>query len=224
LQDTLGIAFRDLSLLQQALVHRSYLNENPDFALPSNERLEFLGDALLGFVVAEKLYRGFPHLSEGEMTKLRAALVRKETLARLASSLGLGAYLYMGRGEEASGGRTRQSTLASALEAVMGAILMDQGFAAAQEFVLRLLDGEIHRATAGRLTADYKSQLQEIVQARYHVTPLYRTIEEVGPDHAKAFTVEVTVDDSVIGMGRGKSKRMAEKEAARDALERLAQG
>lgn len=221
LQDILGVTFKDLSLLEQALVHRSYLNENPDFALPSNERLEFLGDSLLGFVIAERLYRDFPDLSEGEMTKLRATLVRKETLARLAGSLRFGAYLYLGRGEEASGGRHRQSTLAGAFEAVIGAILMDQGLAVAKGFLLRLFEGEMGRALEQKLIADYKSRLQEMVQARHHVTPLYRTIREVGPDHAKEFTVEVIVGDSVIGRGHGKSKRMAEKEAARDALQGL---
>ena len=223
LQDRLGIAFRDLSLLEQALVHRSYLNENPDFTRPSNERLEFLGDSLLSFVIAEKLYKDFPDLSEGGMTRLRAALVRKETLAHLASSLGLGDYLYLGRGEEASGGRTKQSILAGAFESLVGAILVDQGFAAASDFVLRLFDGEIGRAIEERLNADYKSQLQEIVQARHRIPPVYRTIREEGPDHAKEFTVEVVVGRAVIGRGHGKSKRMAEMEAARDALDNLAQ-
>ncbi len=222
-QDTLGIAFKNPSLLQQALVHRSYLHENPDSALLSNERMEFLGDSLLGFVIAEKLYRDFPDLSEGGMTKLRAALVRKETLARLASSLRLGDYLYLGRGEEFSGGRTKQSVLARAFESRVGAILMDQGFAIAKDFVLRLFDGEIRTAIEERLTTDYKSRLQEIVQASHRVTPIYRTIKEVGPDHAKEFTVEVIVGGSVIGKGHGKSKRVAEMEAARDALEGLAQ-
>ncbi len=222
LQDTLGIAFKDPSLLQQALVHRSYLHENPDFALPSNERLEFLGDSMLGFVIAEKLYKDSPDLSEGGMTKLRAALVRKETLARLASSLRLGDYLYLGRGEEASGGRAKQSILAGTFEAVIGAVLIDQGFAACRDFVLRLFAGEMGRAIEQRLT-DYKSQLQEIAQARHREVPLYRTIKAVGPDHAREFTVEVIVGGSVIGRGHGKSKRGAEKEAARAALETLAQ-
>ena len=150
LQDTLGIIFSDPSLLQQALVHRSYLHENPDFALPSNERLEFLGDSLLGLVIAEKLYTEFPNLPEGGMTKLRAALVRKETLARLAGSLGLGGYLYMGRGEEYSGGRTKQSILAGAFEALVGAVLVDRGFAACRGLVLRLFEGEMGRATTRR--------------------------------------------------------------------------
>lgn len=222
LQDKLGIAFRDPSLLQQALTHRSYLNENPDFTLPSNERLEFLGDSLLGFVIAEKLFRDFPDLSEGGMTKLRAELVRKETLAGFASALGLGDYLYLGHGEESSGGRAKQSILAGAFESMVGAILTDQGFGAARDFVLRLFDSEIGRTIEERLTADYKSRLQGIVQARHRVPPVYRTTRETGPDHAKEFTVEVIVGDSVIGIGQGKSKRMAEQEAARDALESLA--
>lgn len=219
LQQVLGVTFNDLSLLQQALVHRSYLNENPDSPLPSNERLEFLGDSLLGFVIAQKLYQEFPDLSEGEMTKLRAALVRQQSLARLASFLGLGDYLYLGYGEEATGGRAKQSTLGRALEAVVGAVLMDQGFAGAKRFVLRLFRGEIHNAIEEKLAGDYKSRLQELVQARYRVPPLYRTIKEEGPDHAKEFTVEVIVAGSVIGTGRGKSKRMAEMEAAKVALE-----
>lgn len=218
LQERLGHAFRDLSLLERALVHRSYLNENPDSTLPSNERLEFLGDSLLGLVIAEKLYMDFPDLSEGGMTRLRSALVRKETLARLANSLKLGDHLYLGRGEEASGGRRKQSILAGAFEALVGAILLDQGFATARDFVVRLFNGEIVRAIEETLKADYKSQLQEIVQAQHRSPPVYRTIKEVGPDHAKEFTVEVIVDDTVIGRGHGKSKRLAEMEAAKDAL------
>ena len=219
LQQVLGITFNDPSLLQQALVHRSYLNENPDFSLLSNERLEFLGDSLLGFVIARKLYQEFSDLSEGEMTKLRAALVRQQSLARLASSLGLGDYLYLGYGEEATGGRAKPSTLGRALEAVMGAVLLDQGFAGAEQFVLSLFQDEIHNAIEEKLAGDYKSRLQELVQAAHRVPPFYRTIKEVGPDHAKVFTVEVIVAGSVIGSGRGRSKRMAEMEAARVALE-----
>ncbi len=219
LQSTLGINFRDLSLLQQSLVHRSYLNENPDFGIPSNERLEFLGDALLGFAVAEKLYEVFPTSSEGELTKIRAALVQKDTLARLAKNLELGNYLYLGRGEESSGGRHRQSNLASTLEAVLGAIFADQGFACAKDFIFRMLGEEVDRAAAE--STDYKSRLQEIIQSKRRRSPVYRTIEATGPNHGKVFTVEVLVEDEVIGRGSGKSKQMAEKEAARVALEAL---
>lgn len=225
LQDSLGIVFGNPSLLQQALVHRSYLHENPDSGLTDNERLEFLGDSLLGFVIAQKIYADFPDSSEGEMTKLRAVLVRKETLARLAkASLNLGECLYMGIGEESSGGRTKQSILAGALEALIGAILIDQGYDVCRDFVLRLFDGEMGRAIDERLTADYKSRLQEIVQAQHRSTPVYRTIKAVGPDHAKEFTVEVSAGGEVVGIGHGKSKRQAEKEAARAALGILSQG
>jgi len=220
LQEILGVTFGNVSLLEQSLVHRSYLNENPDFHLPSNERLEFLGDSLLGFVVAEKLYAESPDLSEGKMTKLRASVVRGETLARVATSLGLGECLYLGHGEEANGGRQRRSNLAGLLEAVLGAVLVDKGFPVAKELVLRLFDDEIVGAIEGRVTVDYKSRLQEVVQARHQVTPVYRTAGEEGPDHAKEFAVQVLIGDEVVGTGHGKSKRKAEVEAARQALAR----
>ncbi|MEA1958496.1 MAG: ribonuclease III [Chloroflexota bacterium] len=222
LQEKLDIIFRDPMLLQQSLVHRSYLHENPDFSLPSNERLEFLGDSMLGIVIAEKLFRDYPNLSEGGMTKLRAALVRRETLARMSRySLTLGDYLYLGHGEEASGGRSKQSILAGAFEAVIGAVLVDQGFEACRGLILRLYEGEVERAFEERLSGDFKSQLQEVVQARYHETPVYRIVREEGPDHAKEFTVEVIVGGGVIGVGCGRNKRSAEKEAARVALDTL---
>ena len=223
LQEILGINFNDVSLLQQALVHGSYLHENPDFDLRSNERLEFLGDSLLGFIIAEKLFLDFPDLAEGGMTKLRAALVRKETLAGLASALGLGDYLYMGYGEETSGGRVKQSILAATLESLVGAIFMDQGFDSCRAFVLRLFESELEKAADERLAEDYKSELQEIIQAKHRVAPTYRTIKAVGPDHAKEFTVEVSVNGAVIGSGSGKSKRQAEREAARAALQNISQ-
>lgn len=221
LEGVLGIAFRDLSLLQQSLVHSSYLNENPDSSLPSNERMEFLGDAVLGLVVAEKVYTEFPDLSEGELTRLRSALVRRETLTRLAASLGLGNYLLLGRGEEGSGGRRRPRNLACALEALLGAILLDRGFDVAREFILRLIERELERAREDRLAEDYKSRLQEVVQAEGKGMPVYRTVSTQGPEHAKFFTVEVLLGDTVLGRGRGQSKRMAEKEAAKAALEGL---
>ncbi len=226
LQSTLGVTFRDPLLLQQALTHRSYLNENPDFPLPSNERLEFLGDALLGFVVAEKLHSDLPHLWEGALTVLRAALVCNETLARLASSFYLGDHLYLGRGEEMSGGRHRQSNLSSALEAVIGAIFIDQGFPVAKEFVLRLMNGMVvkivEEESIEESIKDYKSKLQVLVQAEQQTTPVYRIVEEKGPAHDKLFTVEVVVGDAVLGRGSGKGKRAAEQNAAQAALENWA--
>ena len=221
LQEILGVAFKDVSHLQQALVHRSYLNENPDFSLESNERLEFLGDALLGFVVAEKLYRGFPEFQEGDLTKLRSALVRTETLARVARSLNLGEYLYFGKGEEGSGGRHRQRNLACVLEAVIGAVLVDRGFGVAKKFVLRILSDELEQATEEKLKKDPKSRLQEVMQAEQQLTPLYQTIDTTGPDHERVFTVEVLGGDTLLGRGSGRSKQAAEQEAARAALEKL---
>ena len=221
LERAIGLTFKNSSLLEQALIHSSFLNENPGFPLPSNERLEFLGDAVLGFVVAEKLYQDFPNLSEGKMTRLRSDLVNGETLARLAFSLGIGDHLYLGRGEEASGGHTRRSNLAHVLEAIMGAILLDQGLVAAKDFILRLLDEELQKAISRGWGGDYKSWLQEIVQAQEQLTPIYRTIEVGGPEHERSFWVEVSVGDKVLARGRGRSKRAAEMEAARAALEGL---
>ena len=221
LQGNIGVTFRQLALLQEALTHGSYLNENSDFSLPSNERLEFLGDALLNLVVAERLYTQLPALSEGEMTKLRAALVRQDTLAHLASSLQIGDYLYLGKGEEKGGGRNRQSNLACALEAIIGALFVDQGFLATKDLALRLLDNEFQNVLEKAAVIDYKSRLQELVQARQRVTPIYRIVEAVGPDHDKEFTAEVLVANNTAGRGRGKSKRSAEEEAARQALENL---
>ena len=221
LQETLKVSFNDLSLLEQALVHSSYLNENPGFAPVSNERLEFLGDAILGFVVAEKLYQDFPDLAEGEMTKLRSVLVRRDTLARIAVAIRLGDYLYLGRGEEASGGRDKLANLAGALEAVVAAVFLDRSLAITREFVLKLLEEELQKVVKQGTVIDYKSQLQELSQSRYRSTPDYWLLEEVGPDHDKKFTVEVRAGDIVLGRGSGKSKKMAETEAARSALEQL---
>ena len=221
LEQTLGISFNDLSLLEQALVHRSYINENPGLASASNERLEFLGDAVLGLVITEKLYLEYPQCSEGEMTKLRSALVRRDTLARIAKTISLGNYLYLGKGEEASGGRHKPTNLAGALEAVIAAIFLDQGSAIARDFVLRLLDKELQKAVSHGVKTDYKSQLQELTQSSQQEAPTYHLIEAVGPAHDRKFTVEVMVGNTVLGRGSGKSKKAAETEAARLALERL---
>jgi ribonuclease-3 len=221
LEKTLQISFQNIALLRQALVHRSYLNENPDFELRSNERLEFLGDSMLSAVVAEKLYKDYPDLPEGDMTKLRSALVRGEALARIAHRLNLADYLYLGRGEESSGGRAKQSILADALEAVIGAFFLDQGFDACRGLILKLYEGEMGRAVDRGINADFKSQLQEVTQSRYGNVPEYRIVGTEGPDHAREFVVEVALDGAVLGRGRGRSKRDAEKKAARAALNEL---
>ncbi len=221
LQQTLGVSFNDLSLLEQALVHSSYINENPGLAPTSNEKLEFLGDAALGLIIAERLYYDFPCSTEGEMTRLRAALVCQGALARLARAIRLGDYLYLGKGEEASGGRHKPANLAGVLEAVIAAIFLDQGWATTKDSVLRLFSKELEKVASQGAGVDYKSQLQELVQARQQSTPVYHIIDAVGPDHDKRFTVEVRVGDTVLGKGSGKSKKMAETEAARSALQQL---
>jgi ribonuclease-3 len=220
-QQSLGITFNNISLLEQALVHSSYINENPGFAPTSNERLEFLGDAVLGLIVAERLHQDFPQFNEGQMTRLRAALVRRETLARMAQAIGLGDHLYLGRGEEASGGRQKPINLAGAIEAVIGAIFLDQGFARARDFTLRLLETDLQEAVTRGDSIDYKSELQELIQAKEQQIPTYHVIESTGPDHDRRFTVEVRVGDTLLGRGSGRSKKAAESEAARAALEKL---
>jgi len=221
LQQTLGIHFKDPSLLEQALVHSSYVNENPSLALASNERLEFLGDAVLGLVIAEKLYLDSPHLNEGEMTKLRAALIRQTTLFHIARDISLGDYLYLGKGEEISGGRHKPVNLAGALEAVIAAVFLDQGSDITRDFILRLLGKELQKVVNRGAEPDYKSRLQHLIQSRQQQTPAYQLIEAEGPDHNRRFTIEVRVGDTVLGRGMGKSKKLAETEAARSALEQL---
>ncbi len=219
LQDILGIRFNDVAMATQALTHSSYINENP--GLESNERLEFLGDAVLGLVVAQTLYERFPDLEEGDLTKLRAALVRRDALSRLAQAIHLGEYLLLGKGEEASGGREKPLNLASVLEAVIGAIYLDQGEDAARRVVLRLIEDELTQVLTRRGETDYKTRLQEVMQSRRHITPTYRLLETTGPDHCRVFTVEVLAGVTVLGAGSGRNKKTAEREAARAALAQI---
>lgn len=218
LESIVGLTFGDKSLLTRALVHRSALNERLDIAPCSNERLEFLGDAVLGLVTAEYLYHRFPEYREGDLTNLRATLVCGEALARFARQIDLGRFLYLSKGEEASGGRDREANLSCAFEALVGAIYVDQGIEAVREFIRRFIEPEVQQGALPYLDKDPKSQLQEIVQGECQLTPSYRTVAEEGPDHAKVFTVEVLVDDRVLGTGKGRSKQAAEQAAAQDAL------
>jgi ribonuclease-3 len=222
LTKALDIAFRRPALLEQALVHRSYLNEAPELELESNERMEFLGDAVLGIVISERLYGDYPALSEGHLSQIRALLVRWDTLAEAAERISLGEYLVLGRGEEMSGGRNRPSNLAGALEALIGAAFLDGGITKARKLVLRLLQPEMEKVAAGAVAVDSKSQLQHEVQARWHEIPRYRLVSSLGPDHDKTFTVEVVVHSEVLGRGEGRNKKQAELAAARQALEALA--
>jgi len=221
LQSTLGVTFENTSLLEQSLIHRSYLNENVDLELSSNERLEFLGDALIGLAVADDLYRRFPELQEGDLTKLRAAVVCGDSLAQVGRSLNLGDYLYLGRGEDLGGGRKRERNLACAFEALIGAVLLDRGYNVARELLLTLLKETINQAAEQLDEMDYKSHLQELMQLKQQVTPTYRVIKTEGPDHDREYNVEVVVGGMVVGSGSGKSKQQAEKDAARVALEKL---
>ena len=214
----LGVAFEDVGLLRVALVHSSYINEAPDRASESNERLEFLGDAVLGAVVAEELYRERPELREGSLTQRRAAVIQGSTLARVARDLSLGDCLLMGRGEEAAGGRERDSNLENAFEAVVGALFLDQGYVAARHWVLSKLDPHMN---APDRKSNPKSALQEALQARGLPLPEYRIAAESGEDHARTFTAEVLVKGRTAGTGSGPRKVVAENEAASVALESL---
>jgi ribonuclease-3 len=220
-QKSLGLLFRQESLLEQVFVHSSYCNENPGFRYCSNERLEFLGDAVLNFVVTEKLYKEFPNLAEGELTEIRACLVCRGTLTEMASSLQLGNWLLLGRGEELGGGRTKPSNLANAMEALIGALYLDQGLVKTRRFILRQLKVELQKIKTGITIPNYKALVQEFIQGQKRSTPVYHLVEATGPDHSRQFTAEILVDGEGLGRGTGRSKRIAEIQAARAAWERL---
>jgi ribonuclease-3 len=216
LESILGVHFQDPTLLRLALTHRSYIYEAAGEGQTSNERLEFLGDSILALVSADFLYRAFPHLTEGELTDVRAVLVRTETLARFARDINLGNYLLMGRGEQHTGGGQR--VLASAFEAVLGAIYLDQGLAVVQQFLTPRLEPIAFNIVSKRLFKDNKSLFQELAQAHDGITPSYRLVGQEGPSHNREFTVEVLLGDRVAGRGQGRNKQIAEQEAAHAAL------
>lgn len=220
LDERLGVGFHDFSLLSRALTHRSYLNENPGSSLEDNERLEFLGDAVIDFVVAGYLYHRFPEMDEGELTALRAALVRAETLAQFARDVDLGHYLRLGFGEEESGGRERIPLLCATFEAVIGAIYLDRGLEETRPLIERTIRPMLDRIQAGSLHKDAKSEFQVWAQARYNLTPYYQVIHSEGPDHAKVFTVWAMVGGERWGEGRGRSKQVAAQAAATEAMAR----
>ncbi len=223
LEAVLGLKFKDRRLLEQALVHGSYANEQGWPLSSSYERLEYLGDAVLELVVSEELYRRRPDLSEGELTKGRAALVQGKTLAQVAERRGLGDFLKLGKGEESKGGRHRESTLAAVFEAVTAAVYLDRGYAGAQQFILKTMAQELEDFLGGNIPRENaKSSLQEFVQGLGKSAPSYRLLSCEGPDHGPVFTVEVVVEDEVLGVGSGGSKAMAERGAAENALASLA--
>jgi ribonuclease-3 len=219
----LDVRFRDPDLLNRAFIHRSYLNEllDDNAELVDNERLEFLGDTVLGYLVSERLYHLFPEQQEGDLTNLRSALVRRETLARMAHELDLGTHLKLGHGEEESGGRTRPATLCAVFEALIGAIYLDQGTDVTKDVIFRLLAADIARLQASTHTKDPKSRLQEQVQAREGMTPRYRVADAIGPDHAKHFVMVVQVNGRPRGVGEGRSKQEAAQQAAAMALHHM---
>ncbi|UCG23909.1 MAG: ribonuclease III [Chloroflexota bacterium] len=219
-ESNLGISFNDYSFLLRALTHRSYLNENPGEALEDNERLEFLGDAVLDFVVAAYLYHRFPEMDEGELTMLRAALVRTRTLAGIAKQLDIDRSLRLGFGEAESGGRDRLPTLCAAFEAVVGAIYLDQGLEVAESWIHGLIGPHLQQIIAESAHKDAKSEFQIWAQSRYNATPRYQVIDDEGPDHDKTFTVAVLVEEEMWGVGQGGSKQEAAQVAAGVALER----
>ncbi len=216
LEQALGIHFQDPALLNLALTHRSYIYETPGEGRSSNERMEFLGDSILAFVSTDFLYRTFPDLSEGELTDVRAFLVKTETLANFAREIELGRFLLMGKGEQNSGGGKR--VLASAFEALLGAIYLDQGIEAVQHFLLHRIESLAHTIVKQRLFKDNKSLFQELAQAHAGITPSYRLVSQEGPSHNREFTVEVMLGEEIAGRGHGRNKQTAEQEAAYFAL------
>ena len=219
IEEKIGYAFRDRSLLVNALTHSSYANENRGRSCESNERLEFLGDSVLGMVVADALYRRFPELPEGRMTRRRAQLVCEESLHRVATELGLGEYMRLGRGEEHTGGRSRTSILADATEALIAAMYLDGGMDVARAFIERYILSELDSEYIA--FGDCKTELQELVQKKSGSVLSYQLLNESGPDHDKTFTTQVSLNGRPVGEGSGRTKKEAEQAAARAALELL---
>ena len=220
LEEKLRYTFRDKSLLENALRHSSYANESKDPRITSNERLEFLGDSVLGFVTAKHLYQNFPQLPEGKMTKLRAELVCEHALHAVAVELDLGSYIRLGKGEESSGGRTRPSILADAVESIIAAMFLDGGMEAAEPFILDRVLSVLEKGLPVAST-DNKTKLQELVQQKSGRVLSYEVTGESGPDHRKEFTVSVMVNGQPVGSGKGRTKKEAEQAAAGDALGKL---
>ena len=210
--------FADPGLLELALTHKSLLGDTSDGLGESNERLEFLGDSVLGLIIATHLYAQHPEWTEGDLAKARSRIVCEDALAQAAVTIDLGSHIVMGKGEDQSGGRERPSALSNALEAIIGAIFLDRGIADARDFVLEVFRSQIRAAETVATDNDYKSRLQEICQARMHATPVYRIVEENGSDHAKTFVAEARAGNKVLGRGCGRSKKEAQQAAAREAL------
>src|SRR3972149_7216547 len=219
IESLLGLKFKNKDILKTAFIHRSYLNEHPEEKLPHNERLEFLGDSVLGMIVSKYIYEKYPNHTEGDLTNNRSSIVNAKSLSKAASLLKLGGYLYLSRGEESTGGRIRQFLLANTFEALIGAIFLDLGLAETKKFLSNYLLPSLEEIVEKKLYKDFKSQLQEKLQESVGTTPVYKIIEERGPDHAKIFRSAVFIDKEKIADGSGPSKQEAEQEAAKAALE-----
>lgn len=219
LSKILNIKFKDIGLLKNAFIHRSYLNEIRTNC-SSNERLEFLGDSILSYLVSDFLYKKYPNLPEGELTNLRSSMVKTTSLAALARKLNLGKYIFLSKGEEEGGGRDNPSLLADTFEALLGAIYLDQGINKVSQILNTYLYPQITKIINNKSYKDAKSIFQELVQEKTKISPIYKVINEKGPDHLKQFTVAVFVDNNKWGEGTGKSKQIAEQNAAKDALEK----
>ncbi len=214
LESVLGIKFSNKQLLEIAITHKSYaIEKNKPFW---NERLEFLGDSVLSCVIADYLYSKFPKSPEGHLSRIKSQIVSRQMLVKLAKELNLGKFILLSKGEENTGGRTRESNLANAIEAIIGAIYLDKGFEVVKNFILKCISN-----IKFSLDTDYKSKLQEIIQARYSTLPVYKVVRETGPEHAKHFEVEVKVKNRILGSGSGKSKKEAEQSAAKKAVQLL---
>ncbi|MFW6280979.1 MAG: ribonuclease III [Halanaerobium sp.] len=220
-EKAIDVEFENKKLLERALTHKSFPNENKTLALKDNERLEFLGDSVLSLSVSTYIFKKFADFPEGELAKMRAVVVSAPILAEAAKKINLGDYLFLGKGEEMTGGRERDSILADAMEAIFGALYLDQGFIAAGEFVLKLLKEDIINVAEGNHIQDYKTMLQEVIQQDGNLRPEYEVIDEEGPDHNKTFIVAVKIEDNSLGSGQGSSKKEAEQEAAKFALHKL---
>ena len=221
LQKNLSYRFRNIELLKEALTHKSFVNENPETHLKDNERLEFLGDAVLDLSISTFLIKNFPYFQEGELSRFKSMVVSEPSLSNIAARLELGQYLFLGKGEEQTGGRKKESLLANALEAIIAAIYLDGGLASADEFIRVAFIEDIMMIVREGINLDYKTTLQEYCQARGLSLPVYKVIKETGPDHKKTFEIELFINGEVVGIGVGGNKKDAEQKAAKEALKNL---
>ncbi|MFQ5580558.1 MAG: ribonuclease III [Nitrospiria bacterium] len=221
LEDELGCFFDEPALLRHALTHKSYLNENREKDVEDNERLEFLGDSVLGLIISDVLMERFPEASEGDLSKMKARIVSEETLARIAKGIDLGSFLYLGKGEERTLGREKPSLLSDAMESVIAAVYLDKGFVPVREVVLKQFNPYLKEVPLSKFASDYKTELQEKCQKRFGTLPVYVVVQESGPDHQKRFEIEIRINDMPYGVSAGNSKKEAEQRAAKIALGKL---